>query len=576
MVRSVGGLLLLVVLALGCFKPVPRHPSAAPKPVAQFPNPAALAAVEAKTVELPSLQTGVVPDEGWTVDPGDVAASPADVWAPRGPWEEALAQTFAASGRKAALTRSMACVAGELGRFYLHHHAAPPEALQRFVSAACGVFAARVGYQWLAGALADRVSDERALDTWREQLGRDLLDHLPPGARRIGLWAGRHQGHAVALAAYDATPVELKPFSVVPDAHGDVVIEGRLEGSAEHFAGYANQGRFGVANCRVDAGVPRPAFRITCPVAPGDDTAWLEIAYAPPRSVLVLPLVEVLARRDATKPLTFSEAPHASSHPVASGAEFAPAALAGLNAARAEAGLSPVRAADAESATAARVARQYFAATLTQEAPGALDEMSTIALGLLAGWQVTGTIRDGTFFSGVVPNTHDVGRWLDSALRMPIGRHALLARDIEEVAFGPAMFTAPDGLGSVVCGYRFQHGDDHTADAEALLARIGAARQRLSLPVPERLTGVGDVLRRELAYVQRGEQAPVDALNESLHAATRRMGASMRGYIFQATSLDALELPPAILHKPHLQLDVGVTHWKPPGAAWAELVILVL
>jgi hypothetical protein len=292
--------------------------------------------------------------------------------------------------------------------------------------------------------------------------------------------------------------------------------------------------------------------------------------------VLVLPLADVLARRDASKPLTFSEEPHAPSHPIASAAEFAPAALAGLNAARAEAGLQPVRAAEAESATAARVARQYFAASLAQEATGALGDMSTIALGLLAGWQVTGTIRDGTFFSGVIPNTHDVGRWLDSALRTPLGRHALLARDIEEVAFGPAVFSGPDGLGSVVCGYRFQHGNDHGADVEALLARIGSARQRLNLPVPARMTGVGDVLQRELAYVQSGEQAPVDALRESLQAATRRMGTSMRGYVVQATSLDVLELPPAILRKPHLYLDVGVTHWKPPGAAWAELVILVI
>jgi hypothetical protein len=87
---------------------------------------------------------------------------------------------------------------------------------------------------------------------------------------------------------------------------------------------------------------------------------------------------------------------------------------------------------------------------------------------------------------------------------------------------------------------------------------------------------LGEVIRRELAYVQRGEQAPMDALNESLRAAAHRSGASMRGYVFEATSLDAMEFPPQILRKPHLYLELGVTHYKPPGAAWAQLVIVVV
>ena len=123
--------------------------------------------------------------------------------------------------------------------------------------------------------------------------------------------------------------------------------------------------------------------------------------------------------------------------------------LAGLNATRVQAGLAPVRLAEAQSVTAARVARQYFAASLGPSglgdvAAGALDDMNTIALGLLAGWQVVGTIRDGTFFSALVPRTRDAGRWVDYALSMPIGREALMAPEIEEVALGSALFDDPD------------------------------------------------------------------------------------------------------------------------------------
>jgi len=578
MLKAVAGLMSCAAAAmLGCAAAGPRHPSTPSKPVTVFPTPAALAAVEAKPVEMPALAPSEpVPEEGWTVDAAGAAGAPADPWAPQGAWDGAFAEVYAASGRKAALTRAMACMAAELGRFHLRHQAAPPEALLRFVGAVCGVFAPSAGYHWLSGEAPSSVSDERVVARWRAQLGPDLLDHVPAAARRVGFWAGRQGGRTVALVAYDATPVEVKPFSVVPDARGEVVIEGRLDGDAASFGGFANQGRFGVKACKADPVVPRPQFRVACPVAAGDDTAWLEIVYVPPHNVLALPLVQVLARRDLERPLTFTEQPFAASHPVSDPAAFGPAVVAGLNAVRAEAGLAPVRLADAESATAARVARHYFAGWLKQGAPGATADMSTIALGLLAGWQVGGTIRGGSFFSVVVPHTHDAGRWLDLALALPLGRETLLGRDIEEVAFGPALFSDPEGIGSVVCGYRFQHGDDHSADASALLGRIVRARQDLRLPAPERLRGVDAVIGRELAYVQHGEQSPADALRESLRAASRRSNANMRGYVFEATSLDALQIPEEILKQSHLYLELGVTHYKPPGAAWAQLVVVVV
>jgi hypothetical protein len=471
----------------------------------------------------------------------------------------------------------MACVAGEVGRFYLKHGGAPPDPLQRFIGAVCGVFAPVAGYQRVAGDVPRRAPDERVVAAWAPALRPDLLDRLPAGARHIGFWAGRLEGRVVAMAAYDTMPVVLKPVSVVPNAHGDVVVEGRFEGTATMFAGYANQGRFGVASCHVDAGVARPDFRISCPVAPGDDSAWLEIVYVPARSVLALPLVQVLARRDAQKPLIFTETPQAASQPIAAAEAFAPAVAAGLNAVRAQAGLPPVRVAEAESATAARVAGHYFAASLKQDTPNAIGDMSTIALGLMAGWQVGGTIRDGTFVSILAPHTHDAGRWLDTALMLPLGRHALLARDIEEVALGAALFTAPDGIGAVACGYRFQHGDDHAADVDGVMSRIARARQQLNLSAPVHLgSGVVPLLQRELAYVARGEQAPIDALRESLRGTARLHSGSTRGIVFEATALDALEIPQEILRKPRLYVEVGVTHYKPPGAAWSQLVIVIV
>ena len=572
---------MVALVACGCVpfgqsasRPFKR--SAPSKPIAEFPTPERLAAVEAKPVVLPAIESADVPPDGWTVDAAP-AAPPADAapWTPQGMWEEALSRAFSASGKRNADARH-GLRGGRDWPLLPEEQGAPARARQRFIDASCGVFAPTVGFRSLGGAAPAGVTDDRLLAGWREQLRPDLIDRFPANARQVGFWAGRHGGRMVALAAYEANPVELKPFSLVPDARGDVTIEGRLDGDAASFAGYANQGRFGVSACAVDAAVPRPAFRITCHVAPDDETAWLEIVYATPRSVLETPLALVLARRDATRPPLFAEPPHAASRPVASEAAFAPAVLAGLNVARAEAGLQPVRLSDPESATAGRLARHYFAAALADNGADATGDMSVIALGLLAGWQVTGTIRDGSFFSVVVPHTRDAGRWLDSALALPLGRQTLLARDIEEIALGPALFSGPDGVGGIVCGYRFQHGEDHSADAELLLRRIVGARHDVNLPPPTRFTDVTTAIGRQLARVRQGIEAPIDALRLSLDEAAGRFGGRVHGYVVEATSIDAVQIPKELLRQPDLRLEIGVTHYRPPGAAWAQLVIVLV
>jgi hypothetical protein len=564
------------LLFAGCIVGDPGgKPSPPPRPIVQFPSPAALAAAEQNVLEPPAIVAAEVPAEGWAVEPD---AATADTWMPRGPMEEAIAAAFSASGKKAQPTHAMSCVAKELGRFQLAHGGQPPEALQRFMAAVCGVYAPTVGFQWLRGDVPSHVADARLADQWRAGIQSTLIDHLPADARHVGFWFGRQAGQAIALAAHEEAPVTIKMLSPIPDSRGNVLVVGRFEGEAAAFDAYINQGRFGVQRCQSDPMVVHPDFRITCHVAPEDQTAWLEIAYVAPHSVLALPLVEALAWRDPAAPPRFVETPYATAHPVGEAGAFAPAVLAELNRARAEAGLPAVRLSEAESAVAARVARPYFASVLSPGGAVRPADSNTIVLGLMAGWQVTGTIREGTFFSAVVPNTHDAGRWVDLALSLPLGRYALLARDIDEVALGPALFGSPEALGAVACGYRFQHDDEHAADAAAVFGRIAAARARMGLSVPKRLGGgVAPLLARGMGGVGEGRVDPYDALRTSLQMGAESSGArALKGYLVEATSVDVVELPPQFLSQPNMALEVAVTHYKPPGAAWAQLVILIV
>jgi hypothetical protein len=50
----------------------------------------------------------------------------------------------------------------------------------------------------------------------------------------------------------------------------------------------------------------------------------------------------------------------------------------------------------------------------------------------------------------------------------------------------------------------------------------------------------------------------------------------MKGYVVEAASVDALEIPADVIEQPTLHLEIGVTHHRPPGAAWAQLVIVVM
>jgi hypothetical protein len=417
------------------------------------------------------------------------------------------------------------------------------------------------------------VSDAEVLAAWRADLAKALTSNVPGDATEVGLWFGRLGDQAVAIAVYSRQEARLRPFSLVPNATGDVVVEGEIPGPVEYVTGYVNTGRYAADSCFVDPTVRLPRFRISCHLADEDASAWVELLYAQPKRVLAFPFAQFLVRHDPAAVLTHRPEVIGVPHAVGSAEEFARTAFDALNVVRSTAGLNPVKLSPAQSATATRLSGHYFAAAVEKKNP---EVLNTIALGMLAGWQVGGMIRDANFVSVMVPHTRDAGRWLAEVLATPMGRISLMDPNIEEIAFGPTMRAEPDALGAVVTGYRFHHGNEHTQDVHRLLFRVAAARKRLSLPPPQRLAQIEDVLKNELVRVNEGQEQPWDAMQGVLEVGVTRYGADMRGYVVEANSLNAVQIPPEILGRPNLQLAIGVTHFKPPGAAWAQMVIIVV
>jgi hypothetical protein len=556
---------------LGCATTAP--PS---KPAAEFPRPEALAAIEAKAPPTFRVTEGPIPAQGWTIELPEGDETVDDSWAPASEWDREVAAALTRAGKAPRLTRSMTCVARELGRYLLETQKPPPAGLRTFIIGACGGVAPQVGITHLHGEVAPEVPDSAILSRWKTSIDGALAKPVPDQASEAGFFLQRRGRAVVVLLAYAFQAAELKPVSRVAGRSGEpgeITVEGQLKGPAQYVAGYINQGRYGVGSCFVDPTVPRPRFRISCLMNPEDETARVDLVYAQPQRVLAVVFAQLLARRSGATHLSYREVSYAEPREVLDAAAFSLAAIEALNRVRGQASLPAVRLSTAQSASAARVAGHYFAAANGQ---GRAQEMDTIALGLLAGWQVTsGQIRDGNFVSTLVPHTRDVGRWLSATLEMPLGRSALLSDDIEELALGPVTLSDPEAVGAIAIGYRFHRGNDHTADVRRLIVRAVLARRKRKLPDPRRL-GIEVRMREELARVYAGQIRPMEALHNVLEEGVLKFGANMRGYVVETTSLHALEIPEEILAQNTLHLEIGVTHHKPPGAAWAQLVILVI
>ncbi len=262
--------LLWLAAGSGCAMPGARPTSARGepgKPVVQFPSQAKLAQIESQPAEIPTLDVGAVPSDGWKLEAQQGALNPDEPFQPRGNWEAAFAADAAQARPKVHLTRALACVAHEAGRFYLDARATPPQNLQQFVIAACGAVVPTVGMNWISGTVPDKITDDDLLARQGAQLKTDVVAHLPDGATEAGFWFGRAHGRSIAIMTYAVMRVHWKSLAVVPDAQGNALFEGELTQPSDYIIGYANQGRLGVEHCAIDPGVARPKFRATCHLA---------------------------------------------------------------------------------------------------------------------------------------------------------------------------------------------------------------------------------------------------------------------------------------------------------------------
>jgi hypothetical protein len=196
-----------------------------------------------------------------------------------------------------------------------------------------------------------------------------------------------------------------------------------------------------------------------------------------------------------------------------------------------------------------------------------------MALGLLAGWDVGGTIRTGGFFSQLAASSRSPGRWLIHALASPVGRWSLLDKAMARVAIGAGM-VGPTGAMALVTTYAFFDSSDHHQDEDEVFDRLVRARKDRGAPAPTRVPSDA-VLNGALSKILINAATSATALDEVMHHIAYDEHRAVRGWYVETSDLKQLPFTGDLLARQPLEVQIGVTHHKATGGAWGQYAVII-
>jgi hypothetical protein len=513
----------------------------------------------------PPFQTIEV--ERWTVQ-GPIPAHGAE-YAIVSPWDELLKKLVAEQGGRLVLSSALGCAARETARFYVEHGASPSDGLQRYLVARCGGTLPSVHLATFGGPTPDDVADEDVQNKLGQKFPEFLKEQLPRGRGEVGLGYARGNGRVVIAFYGGDERARLDNFAPLVSGNR-AVLEGELPAQAAFGLALINQGKNGVAYCEPDTGVQSPKFRFSCPMLESDDHARVDVAIRRAGQMLPDPVLSVLLRRSDQAGLQYEPALSGDLKANVDEATFRSTVFSKVNEIRASAGLVALTLDAEQSKTNARVAPHWFAATFK----GDEATVQRLALGLLAGWQVQGTIRDGGIYSGYLTSTRSPERWLSDALASPLARSTLLDRRALRIAIGTGQL-GQTGIFGVVTAYSFFDAQAQETEEATVFEELTRIRSARGLPTPRKAER-HRALDSALARVANNSEDAGTAIQGVLKEMRKTEPRTIYGWALETNDLKQLRWSND-LFKPNLQeMAVGVTHYKVPGAAWGQYAVLVV
>jgi hypothetical protein len=534
-----------------------------------FPSRAELAAIPSKAAAPEAFGKDDVAVESWTFEAQVV--SDAAAYDDPSPWGGVAHELVKGHEASAVLSPALRCAAQEMARFHAKNGAMPTESLRRFMAARCGAVTTELWPVYVTLTSPTPMPDEelasKALAGFQQRLGARLAS----GHRLLGVGAAREGQRQSVVALAGADLVRLESTSLAVDANRRVELKGAVRGDFGNVGAMINRGDYGTAPCESDPLVAAPAFAVTCELGPGEPFAWVEILARKPGQLLVHEVAEAIVHEGDGSAIAYTAHHAGAPAPVAGAADFSRALVDRLNGVRAAAQIPPLAVATKQAVENARLA-----GTLIDAGMGGDDATAErAAIGLLAGWDVPGLIRDGRFFMAALGGTSDATAWLDYALERPIGRSALLDPSSRLVAVGPAIPPGGAALGAAVTTYALFESPDHAAEASRFFDRIVATRAARGLSPAMRVQGIRE-LDVALAHVFKGDASPGEALDKTLQVVVYRTQHSARALAFETNDLDAAPLPAELMAPGPLHLMIGVTHHRAAGAAWGQYVVFMV
>ena len=563
---SVAVALSLGLACLGCA--AAGGPAAASKPAVVFPSRDEIARIPGREPRAEAFGMEDVAVETWSFE--SQASSDAAAYDDTSPWGDVVRELV--KSHPASLTPSapLKCAAEELARFHAKNGGMPNESLRRFVAARCGAVSSGITPVFLSVTSPRPVPDAELAPKARDGFAKRLGDKVATGHYLLGVGAAHDGQRTSAVAVLARDEAKLEPGALTVDANRRVTLRGAARGDFQEIGALINRGDVSTERCRPDPQVKAPRFALTCELAAGDPFAWVEILGRKQGELLLHSLAETIVNEGDRSAIAYTARHVGPAARVTGAADFSRAMVDGLNRVRTGAHMAPLALDAQQSAENTRLA-----GTLVDAMIGSDDAVTNrAAIGLMAGWDVKGLIRNGHFFLSVV-GTSDATAWLDFALERPIGRSSLLDPSMRVVAVGPAIPQGGGALGAAVTAYAMFESEDHSADATRFFQRIAAARTARGLPPPARVQGLGE-MDAELARVATAGEAPMDALQATMQVAVARTGQGVHGYTLETNDLDQVEVPGALMTQGPLRMMLGVTHHRAPGAAWGQYVVMIV
>jgi hypothetical protein len=475
----------------------------------------------------------------------------------------------ALTGRnQGTVSPALNCAARETARFYADHQAFPDSALQGYLSLRCGSSVEALRVSALGRELVQGESDEEALASLSGQLG-ETIDPMRGGpSTLLGIGFASSSGHvAVALVSGDS---QAKLAHFTPLVEGDsYTLTGRTRVAADTLVGVVTHGATGVRLCQPDRSLRLPDFRLVCPIAADDQQARLSVMVTERGRVLMTTVAEALLVRSNEAGLQYQASSVGTVTATNDDAAFRTALVEGLNAVRSEAGLKPLKLEPNQSTVNKRVVGQFFKNSIS----GDNQSADLIALGVMAGWNVRGAIKTGGLIPGMVAQGNSPARFLGLLLNDPAGRWVLLEPDISSVAVG-ARVLKPTGMTALITTYAFFDSLDHAADEDAVFEQLARVRTQNGLSAPTRLRA--SEVQQTLSKVATGASTTEEALPEAMQGVSQRLQSGVTGYVLETNTLNYLTFPDEFLQPEPLNVAVGVTHYKAPGAAWAQYALIFI